>query len=143
MLKKSNSGHKIYVRGNQFLSQEINSSQNNFLSLVEVYLSICLNPPILPEVIYFVGTWFPGSQWWICRPGLRRHPFIFVHTYLNLYKRWKYQLSGTEDTSRLQWLQNPKQLPGIVPKWLMGVKPFCEKSGLWGNSKKKRGEKRK
>ena len=75
----------ILVTGNRFLSKEINSSQKNLFSLVKLALSSpCgidwILPKILPELLPFVGIWFPGSLW-ICHPApdtlkahSRRHP---------------------------------------------------------------------
>ena len=55
----------ILVTGNQFLSQEINCSKKNSLSLVKLTLLtfgiVGILPKLLPELINFMGTWFPGS----------------------------------------------------------------------------------
>ena len=54
----------ILVTGNQILSQEINCSKKNLLSLIKLALLTSaitgIVPKILPELINFVGTWFPG-----------------------------------------------------------------------------------
>ena len=68
LLKESKSGHKksILFPGNQFLSQGINSSQKNLLSLVMIALSSCgilwILPKISPKVTYFVGMHIYNSQ---------------------------------------------------------------------------------
>ena len=92
--QKINSYNKklILVTRNLCLSQETNSchkksilvTRNPLLwaHILRLNLSICDDAYILPknslELIHFVGTWFPGSQW-ICRPVQR-----FLTRYMGL-----------------------------------------------------------
>ena len=85
-LTESNSSHKksIYVTGNRFLSQEINSSQKNSLSFIKLALSawgiVWGGDPTL-------GVWVregyrKGKKRVLCPPSLKRNPCFLIYVVL-------------------------------------------------------------